>query len=260
MLRFHLSSRHLIATSKNDSSQLTLQGATPHCSHCNSLFCKHRHSSPTSINSSTPAAETVASMTNSLSIANLSPPLQQQFSLLVQHYINHVAVQPNLLPASNCDNRDVPTSTLPQSYNATALTFTQASVNHTFTTNAPLYKVTGQHPTTTTYQLQVFNTSAMLLQLQNPLHTLSHKWLAAYIYTTANNTNHYFTAPQQLLATSHYFTDTATITSCYFSVATTITCHHFTTTATTTSCYFTITAIDSCFFTATAISSPTLPP
>ena len=142
----------------------------------------------TSINSSMPATGTVTLTINLLSIANLSPALQQKFSL-VQQYIYHTAIQPNLSPVSNCDN----SNGLPQCFNTARLTFTQASANHTYTANAPLYQVAGQHPAAM-YQLPAISISVMLLQLQNPQHTLPQQLLAASTLqqTILNSSNKYY--------------------------------------------------------------------
>ena len=205
MLRLHLSSRHLITTGNkatlarrlDEALHLTVPATTAN-STCNITVPPLTF---TSINSSTPATETVTSTTNSLRITDLPPVLQQQFSLLMQqYYVNNVALQPNLSPASDHDNSHIPTSTLPQSFNAAALTFMQTSVNRTSTANTPLYQIAGQHLTSATYQPPAISTSPMLLQLQNPQHTQPQQLPAASTIQQILPTT--TLPPQQLLPAS----------------------------------------------------------
>ena len=159
-----MSSRHLITTGKkailarrlHEALHLTVPATTAN-SASSVTASPPTTTTQTSINSSTPTTVTVTSTTNPSTITELPPALQQQFSTLMQQYISNAALQPNLSPASDC------TSTLPQSVNAAALTFTQASANYTSATNAPLYQVAGHRPAM--YQLPA------PLQLQNPQHT-----------------------------------------------------------------------------------------
>ena len=163
VLRLHLSSRNLITTGKkailarrlHEALHLTVPATTANSA--SSVTAPPPATTQTSINSSTPTTVTVTSTTNPSTITELPPALQQQFSTRMQQYISNAALQPNLSPASDC------TSTPPQSVNAAALTFTQASANYTSATNAPLYQVAGHRPAM--YQLPA------PLQLQNPQHT-----------------------------------------------------------------------------------------
>lgn len=111
-----------------------------HCSCYNGQFYQQCHSSTTNVHfnqhSSTPVTKTGTSTANLHSIAALPPGLQQQFFSLMQQYISNAALPPNLSPAPDYNDSNVPTSMLPLSVNAATLTFTQAS-----TTNAPCTKL-----------------------------------------------------------------------------------------------------------------------
>ena len=119
VLRLHLSSRHLITTGKkatlarrlHEALHLTVPATTANSA--SSVTVPPPTSTQASINSSMLATETVTSTTNSSTITDLPPALQQQFSTLMQQYISNAALQPNLLPASDCNNSSVPTSMLP---------------------------------------------------------------------------------------------------------------------------------------------------
>ena len=241
MLRLHLSSRHLITTGKkatlarrlHEALHLTVPATTANSA--SSITVPPPATTQTSINSSTPTTVTVMSTTNSSTIAGLPPALQQQFSTLMQQYISNAALQPNLPPASDCNNSSVPTSMLPQSVNVAALTFTQASTNYTSAATVPSRRSSSHHVSTASdgyicYAVATAKPSAH----SSPAATSS-------LYTTVNITNHYFTAA-------------ATIYSCYFTVTATIISRYFTATATGSRC-FTATAVSSLNFTTTANAS-----
>ena len=201
MLRLHLSSRHLITTGNKATLARTLHKVLHLTVPATTADSTGNVTVPpptfTSVNSSTPATKTVTPTTNSLRISDLPPALQQQFSSLMQQYINNAALQPNLSLASDCDNSHGPMSTLPQSFNAAALIFTQTSANRTSAANAPLYQVAGQRLASTTYQPPAISTSLTPLQLLNPQHTQPQQLPAASTIQQALLTT--TLPPQQLL-------------------------------------------------------------
>ena len=111
-----------------------------------------------------PVTNTMKSLTNSLSIAELLPAIQQQFSLAIFAMPLHLHKKwfsLILSPTANCHNSNVLTSMLLSRFNAATLTFIQAA-------NVPLYQVTSQHPATPTYLLPTVGTSTMPVQQKNP--------------------------------------------------------------------------------------------
>ena len=118
-------------------------------------------STSTSINSSMPETETVTLTTNLLSITDSSPALQQQFSSLMQQYINNAALQPNLSPVSDCDNKNV--STIAHCYKVLTLLHSPSLKPLRIALTLPMLHCT---------KLPAINTSAMPLQLQNSQHAL----------------------------------------------------------------------------------------
>ena len=172
VLRLHLSSWHLITASKRATLACRLHKAlhliVPAMMADSASNVTVLPPTSTSFNSSMPPIETVTYIDNQLTqhhqfATNLTT------AVLLTHaaIFNSTTLQPNLSLVSDCDNSNIPTSMLPQSFNAAAPTFTQVSANCTSATNAPLYQVAGQPPTVPTYQLLVISTSVMPLQLQN---------------------------------------------------------------------------------------------